>query len=100
VSADQRSPVDAWTYTIDKAGRMSGAPLNGSLRATFAYDAFERRIVKTALPSGAVTHYIYDGEGQLLAEMNGATGAVLREYVWLGGVPVGYIEPPRVCRRP
>jgi YD repeat-containing protein len=91
-SSDQRSPIDTWTYTTDKAGRMSAAALNGAAKATFAYDAFERRIAKTATASDAVTHYIYDASGQLLAEMNGVTGAVLREYVWLGALPVGYVD--------
>ena len=38
------------------------------------------------------THYIFDHKGHLLAEHNGATGAVLREYVWLDDVPIAMID--------
>jgi hypothetical protein len=30
-------------------------------------------------------HYIYDLDGHLIAEADGATGATLREYIWLAG---------------
>jgi RHS repeat-associated protein len=89
---DQRSPVDAWTYTTDKAGRMTEAKLNTVTQATFAYDADELRIRKTKTSTGAITHYIYDGDGQLIAEMDGATGDPIREYIWLGGLPIGYVD--------
>ena len=90
--ADQRSPVDTWTYTTDKAGRMSEAKLNTVTQATFAYDADELRIAKTNATTSAVTHYIHDADGQLLAEMDGATGNPIREYIWLGALPVGYVD--------
>jgi RHS repeat-associated protein len=91
-STDQRSPVDAWTYTTDKAGRMTEAKLNMVSQATFAYDGDELRIRKTKTSTGAVTHYIYDAQGQLIAEMDGATGNAIREYIWLGALPIGYID--------
>ncbi len=91
-STDQRSPVDTWTYTTDKAGRMAEAKLNTVSQATFAYDADELRIRKTKTATGDVTHYLYDADGQLIAEMNGATGNAIREYIWLGGVPIGYVD--------
>jgi RHS repeat-associated protein len=59
-ATDQRSPVDTWTYTIDKNGRMADAVLNSVTQASFAYDADELRII--------------------------------REYVWLGALPIGYID--------
>ncbi len=71
---------------------MSDARLNGTTQATFAYDAYERRIVKTNSITGAVTHYIYDANGQLMAEMDGSTGNPIREYIWLGSLPIGYID--------
>jgi RHS repeat-associated protein len=39
----------------------------------------------TADPNGPVgtVHYIYDTDGHLIAEADGATGATTREYVWL-----------------
>ncbi|NOT39068.1 MAG: RHS repeat protein [Alphaproteobacteria bacterium] len=91
-SADQRTAVDAWTYTTDKAGRMSEAKLNTVSQATFAYDGDELRVRKTITSTGAITHYLYDAQGQLIAEMDGATGAVIREYIWLGALPIGYVD--------
>ena len=61
------------------AGRMVEAKLNNVSQATFAYDGDELRIRKTTATTGAVTHYIYDGDGQLIAEMDGATGTPIRE---------------------
>jgi RHS repeat-associated protein len=89
---DQRSPSHNWTYTTNEAGRMSAATLNGVTQATFAYDADERRVVKTNPLTGAVTHYIFDAGGRLLAEMDGATGGPIREYIRLGALPVGYVD--------
>lgn len=71
---------------------MSAAILNGMTQAIFDYGADELRIVKTNALTGAVRHYIYDPEGQLLAEMDGATGEPIREYIWLGRLPVGYVD--------
>ena len=91
-ATDQRSPVSAWSYTTDKAGRMQAAVLNSVTQATFAYDDNELRIANTNSLTSAITHYVYDADGQLIAEMNGATGAVIREYLWLGALPIGYVD--------
>lgn len=71
---------------------MSAAILNSVTQTTYAYDADELRIVNTNSLTGHVTHYVYDAAGQLIAEMNGATGAAIREYIWLGGLPIGYVD--------
>jgi RHS repeat-associated protein len=49
---------------------------------------------RTVVGSSATvqTHYIFDEAGHLLAEHNGATGAVLREYVWLDDTPLAMID--------
>jgi uncharacterized protein RhaS with RHS repeats len=62
-TTDQRSPIEPWTYTIDKAGRMSATMLNGITQTTYAYDADELRIVNNNPLTGAVTHYVYDAGG-------------------------------------
>jgi YD repeat-containing protein len=54
-ATDQRSPVDAWTYITDRAGRMTEAKHNTVSQATFAYDADELRIRKTKASTGDVT---------------------------------------------
>jgi RHS repeat-associated protein len=91
-ATDQRSPVAAWSYTTDKAGRLSATVLNGATQTTSAYDADELRIANTNTLTATTTHYVYDTNGQLIAEMNGATGAAIREYIWLGGLPIGYVD--------
>jgi hypothetical protein len=90
MSETQRLP--SLCRTIDKAGRMASAALNGSNSASIAYDGDELRKRTTCVTTGAVTHYLYDAKGQLIAEMNGATGAAVREYIWLGALPVGYVD--------
>jgi RHS repeat-associated protein len=91
-ATDQRSALESWTYTTDKAGRMSTAVLNGVTQTTTAYDADELRIVNTNALTGHVTHYVYDAADQLIAEMDGATGNPIREYIWLGALPIGYVD--------
>jgi RHS repeat-associated protein len=71
---------------------MSSGVLNSITQATFAYDADELRIAKANALTGHITHYVYDADGQLIAEMDAATGNAIREYLWLGGLPVGYVD--------
>lgn len=42
--------------------------------------------------TAGATMYAYDQQGQLLGEYDGATGAVLREYVWLQNMPVAVVD--------
>ncbi len=51
-------------------------------------DARRLRVVRD-LPGAGVpkTHFIYDADGQLLAEHDGTSGAVLREVIWLPASP-------------
>lgn len=52
----------------------------------YAFNALEqmvsRRTTAAGGPRGTV-HYIYGLDGALLAEADGATGAILRDYIWL-----------------
>jgi RHS repeat-associated protein len=79
-----------WVYTYDRASRMVTAARNGTTALSARYDGLERRVEKTA--GSAVTRYIYDPDGQILAEINAANGQAIREYIWLGGLPVGLVE--------
>ncbi|MEQ1932232.1 MAG: RHS repeat-associated core domain-containing protein, partial [Parvularculaceae bacterium] len=86
----------AFSYLYNGAGRMVEAQNGGVPFASYAYDAFGQRVSKAttaAAPGGASSvHFIHDEYGRLIAEHNGATGAPLREYVWLGLQPVAYID--------
>ncbi|WP_062269133.1 RHS repeat-associated core domain-containing protein [Endozoicomonas arenosclerae] len=58
--------------------------------AEYVYNAQGQRVKK--IVSGNTTVYLYSSEGQLLAEIDQSTGKVTREYVYLYGAPLAYIE--------
>jgi len=57
--------------------------------ASYAYNYLGQRMAKTT--SSAITHFVYDRGGHLLAESNGATGAAQTEYVWLDDMPLALV---------
>jgi YD repeat-containing protein len=67
---------------------------NGSTTVgTYAYDALSRlvqRVASNVVPA-ATTQYLYDESGHVIVETDGA-GNSLREYVWLGDLPVAIID--------
>lgn len=73
---------------VVSAGAVSGDA------GSYGYDFRGQRVWRTVVGSSATvqTHYIFDEVGHLLAEHNGATGALLREYIWLDDVPVAMID--------
>jgi RHS repeat-associated protein len=46
----------------------------------------------TTQTTPAPTIYVYSPEGQLLGEYDGKTGAVRREYIWLGSMPIAFVD--------
>jgi len=72
------------TLTYDAANRITAA---GS--SNYAYDSENRRTKKVS--GGMTTHYVWEG-GRVIAEYNGATGALLVEYVFAGDSMVAKIE--------
>ncbi|PZQ96170.1 MAG: hypothetical protein DI533_17185 [Cereibacter sphaeroides] len=46
--------------------------------------------------SGITIHSVFGPDGNRIAEYNEATGALIRQYVWLGDRPVAVIEGPNV----
>jgi len=89
MSGDTRSASTAYTYTIDTLGDLRTVRLNGTVVATYAYDASDRRVSKTV--GSTVTQYIYDLAGRLIAEADGTTGGTLKEYIWADDLPIGYV---------
>jgi RHS repeat-associated protein len=57
--------------------------------ATYAYNYLGQRAAKTT--PAAITQFVYDRSGHLLAESNGTTGAAQTEYVWLGDMPLALV---------
>jgi RHS repeat-associated protein len=99
----------ARSFTFDAAGNTTAdtapsAPYNasygldnrldtltrGTTTASYLYDNAGQRVRKTV--NGTSTHFVYDTQGHLLGEY-GQTGQVIREYVWLGDVPVAVFMP-------
>ena len=86
---DQR--VGGSTYSYRK--RLIGVQVGGATVGTYGYDYTGARVWRQASGSPAVnSQYVYDTSGHLLAEENGATGAAIREYVWLDDLPLAVID--------
>ena len=75
------------TVTVTRAGT---SPTQTS---RYAFNALEQMVQRsTNAPGGpaGTVHYVYGLDGALLAEADGATGATLRDYIWL---PVDDVSP-------
>ncbi|MEY2954286.1 MAG: hypothetical protein RLZZ401_2373 [Pseudomonadota bacterium] len=86
--------VSDGTYTMgyDLRGRLTTAS-QGSTSTTYTYDNAGQRIRKYGnTGSQSTVLFVYDLQGQLLGEYD-STGAALREYVWLGNLPVAMFSP-------
>jgi hypothetical protein len=72
---------------------MSEFRINGILQAAYKYDAMGRHAIRTLTsPSPVTIHSVFDSQGRRIAEYNETTGALIREYIWLGWEPVAVIE--------
>jgi RHS repeat-associated protein len=88
VATDTKAGV-VWTYAYDSEGRLAQATSGVLTVGTYTYDGLWRlaRRVTTA----GETHYLQDLDGHIIAETD-ASGNTLREYVWLGDMPVAVID--------
>ncbi len=76
VTKTDKATGDVTTYTWDSLDRLIQITFPDTTTATYAYDAFGRRIEKNV--NGTVTRYLYDG-WDILAEFDG-TGTLLAKY--------------------
>ena len=86
--------VSDGTYTMgyELRGRLATASQGGNV-TTYAYDNAGQRVRKHNNQGTQNTViFVYDPAGQLLGEYD-STGAALREYVWLGNMPVAMFMP-------
>jgi YD repeat-containing protein len=81
-----------YAYTYDAAGRMASMSINGVLQGTYKYDFAGRQAIRTMTSPAITIHSVFDSQGRRIAEYNEGTGALIREYVWLGWEPVAVIE--------
>ena len=72
---------NGFTLSYDYENRLTGAT-DGTTTATYAYDAFGRRISKTV--GGVTTNFLHDGD-QIIAEYDGG-GALQKKYVYGSGI--------------
>ncbi|MBX3443840.1 MAG: RHS repeat protein [Planctomyces sp.] len=90
VATDDRAGASSYAYTFGHRNRYDALSIGGSGAATYAYNARGERVSKTV--SSTTTHFHYDEAGHLIAESDGSTGNVIREYVWLDDMPLAQIE--------
>jgi YD repeat-containing protein len=67
------------SYTYDAEDRIT--QVDGGTTATYAYDAYGRRVEKTT--GGVTTYYLYDLASNVVAEQQGSAWTV--GYVYLDG---------------
>ena len=87
ITVDQKGS-DTFTTTYNVRNRPIQVVRTGtaSETSTYAYNALEQLVTRASTAPGVsagTVHYIYDTDGHLIAEADGATGATLREYIWL-----------------
>jgi RHS repeat-associated protein len=88
--------ASAYTATYNLAGRLATLTKGGAT-TTYAYDNDGRRIRKfissgTGAGAASTVLFAYDQNDQLIGEYS-STGAAIREYVWLGNMPVAIFTP-------
>jgi RHS repeat-associated protein len=89
VASDNRGNGTALSFTYDLSDRMVQVANQNTPLATYAYNYLGQRAAKTT--SSAITQFVYDRSGHLLAESNGATGAAQTEYVWFDDMPLALV---------
>jgi len=94
LSQDAVTSGATYNFGYDARKRLVSAGAVGGDQGTYGYDYLGRRVWRTVVGSVATiqTHYVFDEAGRLLAEHDGSTGAVLREYVWLDDTPVAVLK--------
>lgn len=81
----------AWTFDYTAHNRLEAAHEDGSLSATYAYNALGQRFRKV-LSDGNGRHFLYGINGELLAETD-IDGNILNEYIYLNGQLLALYQP-------
>jgi RHS repeat-associated protein len=90
IATDTRGKAPDATFTYSNRNRNQQVTITGGSTTTYTYNALGERVSKTA--GSVITQYIYDPNGHLIAESNGQTSAISREYVWMDDLPLAQIE--------
>jgi RHS repeat-associated protein len=81
-----------FAYTYHHAGRMASFAINGIVQAEYRYNHLGQQITRRLTQTGTTIQSVYGPDGNRIAEYNEATGALIRQYVWLNGAPIAVIE--------
>jgi RHS repeat-associated protein len=87
--------ANVYSYAYDAANRLSEVSKDGVLQASYVYNGFGQLAARTLTAATGLpgtVHYFYDGDGHLIAEADAATGAIVREYLWLDDLPVAVVN--------
>jgi RHS repeat-associated protein len=94
-TSDTGDGIGLTTYH-DASNRLAGISAwgpGGTRRdVNMSYNAQGQRVAKVVQGGGPRTMFVYDLEGRLLGEYDASTGAVRREYVWLGDTPMAVVD--------
>jgi len=83
---------DTYAYAYGARQRLLTLKLNGSDIASYQYDHAGQRVSATQLSgTPSTSHFVFAPDGRLLAEHDGATGTMLREYIWLDDMPLALV---------
>ncbi|WP_170157861.1 RHS repeat domain-containing protein [Litoreibacter meonggei] len=99
VTYDDRSGT-GYGYDYDAAGRMDTFSIFGVAQEEYQYDAVGQQVVRRLTQDGVEHHSFFGPGGQRISEyevpIGTKTKTLLREYVWLGDIPVAVIENSQV----
>jgi len=78
---------------VTRPATCSGGSGISNQRVQNLHNAMGQRAVKSVDGGAAGTiHFIYDQAGQVIAEIDAATGMTLREYIYVNGVQVALVD--------
>lgn len=83
------------TYTYNPRNRMRSSTVAG-VTVTQLDNGLGQRVQR----SGSPGIFVYDENGQLVGEYSGATGAKVRETVYLGDLPIAVLKPVSAGNEP
>lgn len=90
---DARVGGSTYQYYYNARKRLVVANKDATDAAYYGYDFRNQRVWRQVMtPTYSSTHYIFDQQGHLLAEHNGDTGAVIKQYIWLDDAPLAVID--------
>jgi RHS repeat-associated protein len=82
--SEATGPSTSTDFTYNEAGRLGEIIPAAANAVELDYDAFGRRVWRNIPLGEGVRHFVFLPDGRLLGEYDGATGAVVREYIWMG----------------